>query len=144
MPNVMLSLQVLICNCLAVRGTRAGNTSAWATVLSVFLTIQGKAMAKPFQQVSGKIALKLYNSYNHCPRTRPAHVGKSWLQAPLQVLQNSRCLYYELISAFASNSHATPKLLPSPPSNCKDLILVVFSNLGAYYNVSCAEVVRNP
>ena len=45
----------------------------WATVFSVFSTIQGKTMAMAFFfQV-----LRLYNSYNHCPCARPALVAKS-------------------------------------------------------------------
>ena len=32
---------------------------------------------------------KLYNSYNHCPCPRLAHVAVSWSLVPLQVLSNN-------------------------------------------------------
>ena len=43
---------------------------------------KGKTMAKPFQALC-------YNSHNHCPCARPAHMAESWPQARLKVLQNS-------------------------------------------------------
>ena len=60
-------------NNMSMQGTRGGKLSVWATVCSLFATIQGKT-------VKGRTALRLYNSC-HCPCVRQ-HIG-------LQVLQNN-------------------------------------------------------
>ena len=75
-------------HCKTVWGTRVGKLLVWATVFSVFTTIQGKTMVKPF---SGQNAQRLYNSCNHCPWARPAQVAWSGCSKTvgLQVLQNS-------------------------------------------------------
>ena len=42
------------------------------------------------KNVASQKARRLFNSYNLCLCSRPAHVGVSWLWAQVQVLQNKR------------------------------------------------------
>ena len=46
------------------------------------------------RDISGEIALRPNNCYNHCPCARPAHLAKSWPGALLKLLQNSEILVY--------------------------------------------------
>ena len=65
--------------------TRVWKLSAWATIFSVFLTIQEKPMAKQFQ---AKTLLGLVG-YTIPIITAQAHVAESWPRVQLQALQNS-------------------------------------------------------
>ena len=70
--------------------TDQGWTSVWKIFFSVYSTIQGKINGQAF---SGQIALRLYNSYNHCRCARSAPVASSaqhlWLSH--EPWPNSKC-----------------------------------------------------
>ena len=61
------------------------------TFFPVFSKFQGETKAS-------QKALRLYNSYNHCPCPRPADVGESCPLPQLQVLQSSENLIFMLIA----------------------------------------------
>ena len=63
------------------------NVSKLVLVFPVFSTSQGKASAEPLRWN----APRLYNTFNHCPCTRPAYEAESMRQSPTPSpsLQNS-------------------------------------------------------
>ena len=56
--------------------------------LSFFLYFR-ETMKKRSHLPGGQSTPRLYNRYNLCPCARPAHVGRLWAGARIQILQNS-------------------------------------------------------